>query len=105
MWAPNPKSQQVSWLHSLSLLDVGLLFLGSFTVVFLLGLQSRNVVMGRYLAAVLTSAGINVSQFIFVKYAAGGSCLALGISTLGGCIGIASSIWFSKNILHKEFSK
>lgn len=88
-----------------SFADVGLLFAGSYVVVFLLGLQSKNVVMGRYVAAVLTSCGINISQFIFVKYAAGGSALALVVSTLGSCMGIASSIWFSKNVLHKEFLK
>ena len=92
-------------LGNFSALDVGLLWLGSFTVVFLLGLQSKNVVMGRYLAAVITSFGINISQFIFVKYAAGGSLTALAVSTLGGCMGIASSIWFSHNVLHKEFVK
>jgi hypothetical protein len=85
----------------LSLADAAIIFLGAFTVVFLLGLQSRNVVAGRYLAAVLTSAGISLSQFIFVKYAAGGSLSVLAISTFGGCLGIASAIWFYGNVMSK----
>lgn len=82
--------------------DAAIVFLGAYTVVFLLGLQSRNVVAGRYVAAMLTSAGISLSQFIFVKYAAGGSLAVLGISTLGGCLGIASAIWFYKHIMERK---
>lgn len=85
----------------LGLADAAIIFLGAFTVVFLLGLQSRNVVAGRYLAAVMTSAGISLSQFIFVKYAAGGSVAVLLISTLGGCLGIATAIWFYKHIMER----
>lgn len=83
-------------------LDYCIMFIGSFTVVFLLGLQSRNVNMGRYWAAVITSAGISVSQFIFVKYASSGSYQALAVSTAGGCIGIASSIWFYRTVIEKR---
>lgn len=82
--------------------DVVTMFIGSFVVVFLLGLQSRNVNMGRYLAAIITSAGISMSQFIFVKYAASGNFWVLLISTVGGCSGIASSIWFWKNIMERN---
>jgi hypothetical protein len=85
----------------MSLTDIAIIFLGAYTVVFLLGLQSRNVVAGRYLAAMMTSAGISLSQFIFVKYAASGSLCVLGISTLGGCLGIASAIWFYKHVMER----
>jgi len=49
----------------------------------------------------MTSAGISLSQFIFVKYAASGSLTVLAISTLGGCLGIASAIWFYGNVMSK----
>jgi hypothetical protein len=84
-------------------LDAAIVFLGNFTVVFLLGIQSRNVQAGRYLAAVLTSAGINVSNFIFVKYAANGALSVLGVSTLGGCAGIATAIWFYQHVIERKF--
>lgn len=86
----------------LSLADAAIIFAGAFTVVFLLGLQSRNVVAGRYWAAIMTSAGISLSQFIFVKYAAGGSLMVLAISTLGGCLGIAAAIWFYGNVMERR---
>lgn len=89
-------------MAELSMADAAIIFAGAFTVVFLLGLQSRNVVAGRYLAAVMTSAGISLSQFIFVKYAASGSLTVLGISTLGGCLGIASAIWFYGNVMERR---
>lgn len=85
----------------MTLCDAAIIFFGAYTVVFLLGLQSRNVVAGRYFAAMLTSAGISLSQFIFVKYAASGSYLVLAISTLGGCLGIASAIWFYRNVMER----
>lgn len=81
--------------------DVLAMLLGSFIVVFLLGLQSRNVIAGRYISAMVTSVGISGSQFIFVKYAYTGSLWVLLISSLGGCLGIASSIWVWKNIMEK----
>lgn len=89
-------------MNELTLLDVALIFLGNFTVVFLLGIQSRNVQAGRYLAAVLVSAGINISNFIFVKFAANGAGAVLAISTLGGCCGIASAIWFYQHVIERK---
>jgi len=89
-------------MGDLSLADFALIFLGNFTIVFLLGIQSRNVQAGRYTAAILTSAGINVSNFIFVKYAANGALAVLGVSTLGGCMGIATAIWFYKHIMERK---
>lgn len=90
-------------MSELSLLDAAIIFLGNFTVVFLLGIQSRNVQAGRYVAAVLTSAGINVSNFIFVKYAANGALAVLGVSTIGGCAGIATAIWFYQHVIERKF--
>lgn len=86
----------------MELLDAAVIFLGAFINVFLLGLQSRNVVAGRYAAAMLTSAGISLAQFIFVKFAATGSLTVLAISTAGGCLGIGSAIWFYRHIMERK---
>lgn len=82
--------------------DAVAIFLGAFINVFLLGLQSRNVVAGRYFAAMTTSAGISLAQFIFVKFAATGSLAVLAVSTAGGCLGIGSAIWFYRNIMERK---
>lgn len=86
-------------------IDYLLMFVGSFVLVFLLGIQSRNVVAGRYLAAVMTSFGISVSNFIFVKYAATGSYDVFFVNAAGGCLGIAGSIWFYKHILERRHAR
>lgn len=88
-----------------SLIEYLLMFAGSFVLVFLLGIQSRNVVAGRYMAAVMTSFGISVSQFIFVKYAATGSYDVFFVNAAGGCLGIAGSIWFYKHILERRHAR
>lgn len=82
--------------------DYATMFMGSYVAVFLLGVQSRNVVAGRYVAAMLTSAGISFTQFIFVKYAATGSLLVLAITTTGGCLGIGSAIWFYRYVMERR---
>lgn len=88
-----------------SLIEYLLMFAGSFVLVFLLGVQSRNVVAGRYMAAVMTSFGISVSNFIFVKYAATGSYDVFFVNAAGGCLGIAGSIWFYKHILERRHAR
>lgn len=82
--------------------DYVTMFISSLIVVFLLGLQSRNVNAGRYMSAVATSFGISVSQFIFVKYAAQGSYDVLAATAAGGCIGIAGSIYVYSNFMEKK---
>lgn len=82
--------------------DFFTMFWSNFFVVFLLGLQSKNVNQSRYVAAVVTSFGISVAQFIFVKYAATGSYDAFFICAAGGCSGIAFSIWFYDEVMHRH---
>jgi hypothetical protein len=80
-------------------LDFATMFFSNFAVVFLLGLQSKNVNQGRYMAAAMTSVGISVSQWIFVKYATHGDWRVFVTCAFGGALGIASSIWFYKNFM------
>ena len=83
-------------------LDYVAMFVSSFVVVFLLGLQSKNVNKSRYVAAAITSVGISIAQFAFVKYAANGNWLVLIISALGGAMGIAFSIYVHDHHIEKK---
>ena len=87
---------------SYTTIDFLTMFWSNFFVVFLLGLQSKNVNQGRYLAAIVTSLSISVANFIFVKYAVAGSYLAFFVCAAGGCSGIAFSIWFYKNVVERR---
>ena len=84
------------------LADYFTMFVSNFVLVFLLGLQSKNVNAGRYMAAVTTSFGISVANFIFVKYAAAGSYDVFAVCAAGGCSGIAFVIWFYKHFMEKR---
>lgn len=92
-------------MPEMSFADATIIFLGAFINVFLLGLQSRNVVAGRYVAAMATSAGISLAQFIFVKFAATGSIAVLIVSTAGGCLGIGSAIWFYRHVMERRHGR
>jgi uncharacterized membrane protein YjjB (DUF3815 family) len=82
-------------------LSLLLLFVTSFGSVFLLGIQSKNVNQGRYLASVVTSFGISVGQFTFAHAAASGTLSAFFASAAGGCCGIAASIGFYQRFMEK----
>jgi uncharacterized oligopeptide transporter (OPT) family protein len=78
------------------------MFLSNFFVVFLLGLQSKNVHQSRYVAAMVTSFGISIANFVFVKYAATGSYGVFFACAAGGSLGIAFSIWFYKHVIERK---
>jgi len=86
----------------LSATDYALVFLCTFSVVFLLGIQSRNVQQSRYFIAIVTSFLISCANFLFVHYAATGDYIVFAFSAAGGCMGIAGAIWFSDNVLHPK---
>lgn len=88
-----------------SLGDYAAMYVSSFVVVFLLGLQSKNVNRSRYVAAALTSIGISLSQFVFVKYAANGSYFVLFVMALGGAMGIVTSIYVHDHHIERWFGK
>ena len=66
------------------MIEYGILFIASFFLVGLLGLQSKNVQHSRYLAAATTSMAISLSNFIFVKSVAVGGIDTLLIVIVGG---------------------
>lgn len=82
--------------------DYAVMFWSNFFIVFLLGLQSKNVNASRYVAAVFTSLGISLGQFVFVKYAVNGSYLVFFVCAIGGASGIAFSIWFYKKYMERK---
>lgn len=88
-----------------SIADYCAMFFSSLVVVFLLGLQSKNVNRSRYIAAAITSVGISVAQFMFVKYAVNGNWFVLVVSALGGAIGIVLSIYVHDHHIEKSSRK
>jgi hypothetical protein len=87
------------------LIDYLAMFTSSFVVVFLLGLQSKHVHKSKYFAAAMTSVGISIAQFVFVKYAVNGNILVLIVSAIGGAIGIALSIYVHDHHIEKLYQK
>lgn len=77
----------------MTLIDGLVLFGSSFAVVFFLGLQSKNVMHSRYIAAMITSLGISTANFLFVKYASTGGLTEFGVAATGGMLGIAAAIY------------
>jgi hypothetical protein len=77
-------------------------FVSNFFVVFLLGLQSKNVQHSRYVAAIATSFGISVAQAMFVHYVVAGNIWLFLTVAAGGCAGIACAIWLHDNVLNKK---
>lgn len=89
----------------MTLLDHFILFSSSFANVFLLGFNSKNVHQSRYFLAFVTSWGITLAQYFFVKYAvAGDGLMFLGVSGVGGSLGIISAI-FVHDYMHARTNK
>jgi hypothetical protein len=80
------------------------MMVSSFFTVFLLGLQSRNVQRSDYAAAILTSFFITVANFTSIHYVANGTPIDFVGGALGGCLGIACSIWVSDCVIKKKKS-
>ena len=70
-----------------------ILFVASFSLVGLLGLQSKNVQHSRYFMAAITSAAISVSNFVFVRIVTTGGYDNLLVTMVGGAAGIMVAIY------------
>jgi len=75
------------------ILDYTILFFASFSLVGLLGLQSKNVQGSKYIAAAVTSVAISIANFFFVKIVATGNYEALIIASIAGACGIITAIY------------
>ncbi len=74
----------------------------SFVSIFLMGIQTRNLVASRYGMAFVTSLGIGSTQFVFVRFAASDDALmVLLFGVLPAAIGICCSIYVYDNWVKK----
>lgn len=87
------------------MIEHGILFLASFFLVGLLGLQSKNVQHSRYLAAATTSMAITLANFIFVKAVATGGIDMMFTGMVGGASGIMFAIYVHDHHLMKRRKK
>ena len=80
-----------------------LLFIATFSNVFLLGFNSKNIQHSRYVSAFIVSWGITLAQYFFVKYAASdGGLIFILVSGMGGALGIVTAI-FVHDHLHGKY--
>ena len=77
------------------------LFVSTFGLVFLLGLQSQNVNNGHYVGAFCTSFGISASQLVLYKLAPDADGAQLAAYIAGGPLGIISSMWAHRRIFRR----
>ena len=81
------------------------LFIASFFLVGLLGLQSKNVQHSKYVAAAITSIAISVANFVFVKSVATGGFDMMFTGMVGGACGIMVAIYAHDHHLMKRKRK
>ena len=86
-------------------MDYVLLFFAAFFMVGLLGLQSKNVQHSKYVAAAITSMGISLANFVFVKAVAVGGYDTLFVVMVGGASGIMVAIYAHDHHLMKKPSE
>ena len=79
-----------------------LLFFAAFFMVGLLGLQSKNVQHSKYVAAAITSMGISLANFVFVKVVAIGGYDTLFVVMVGGACGIIVAIYAHDHLLSRK---
>jgi len=79
-----------------------LLFVSTFTLVFLLGFQSLNVNGGHYWAAFLSSFGISLSQLVLYKLVPDATLSQVAAYMLGGPLGIVASMWAHRHTVGRK---
>ena len=78
------------------------LFASTFALVFLLGLQSRNVNCGQRRAAFFTSLGIGSAQLLLYKLAPDANGLEIAAYLSGGPFGIVASMWAHERFFNRK---
>ena len=79
-----------------------ILFFAAFFMVGLLGLQSKNVQHSKYVAAAITSMGISLANFVFVKAVAVGGYDTLLVVMVGGATGIMVAIYAHDHLFTRK---
>lgn len=82
-----------------------LTFFAAFFMVGLLGFQSKNIQHSKYIAAAMTSMGISLANFIFVKVVATGNINTLFVAMIGGALGIMTAIYAHDHFYMKKEEK
>lgn len=86
---------------NLPLSDILIVFVTNFLMVFLLGIQSKNVNNSLYLASSVTTVLILSSQTIFIQYVKNITVPIFVISAFGCVAGINCSILFYDKFFKK----
>lgn len=90
----------------MTLMSFVIIFVTTFVSVFLLGFQSKNVHQSRYALAALTSSGIALTQYVFIRYAMTTEGLLFVLtSALGGSAGIVTAIYTHDRVISKSHKK
>jgi hypothetical protein len=82
-----------------------ILFLSSFTTVFLLGAQQKNVAGNHYLAAIITSIGIGVSQIFLWRLIPSATPSQIIATLCGGPCGIVAAMYLHPRIMAGKVRK
>lgn len=77
-------------------------FLATLLLTFFLGIQSKNVNQSEYVLAALTSIGISLCNYAFIKITISGSIIDVVVMAIGGSVGIVLSIYIHDNHISKE---
>lgn len=87
----------------MTILHGSLFFIATYVQVFLLGLQSRNVNSGQYIAAAITSWSIGAINIFSVKtIAICDPVLLFFIGSIAGPSGIVSAMLFHRHVFFKK---
>jgi len=78
------------------------LFLSAFSTVFLLGFQQQNVIGGHYLAAVVVSLGIGVSQIFLWRLVPTADGWQIVATLAGGPCGIVAAMYLHPKLMRKH---
>lgn len=87
------------------MLQLSLIFMSSFSIVFLLGLQSQFVRDKWKIVAFITSLMIGLCEIVILKSVPNATYLELGAFVLGGPCGIVCSILLHDQILKLRKTK
>ena len=80
-------------------MNVLLLFLGSFFIVFALGFQQHNVHYRRYQAAFLNGIFIGIMNLLVLRFGPSASPVEMAGFLMGGPLGSVAAIWLNGKVL------
>jgi hypothetical protein len=81
------------------------LFASAFCTVFLLGFQQKNVAADHYMAAVVTSLGIGVSQIFLWRLIPSATPSQIIATLCGGPCGIVAAMYLHPRIMTRKARK